>query len=90
MSTTYKAILRGDRVEWLGAAPETSGGVAVQITVIEEETAAQREARGRAMAEALQQIADAGGIPSIPDPVSWQREIRRDRPLPGRDDASTE
>jgi hypothetical protein len=90
MSTTYKAILRGDRVEWLGEAPDTNGGVSVQITVIHEETPAERAARGQAMAEAMQRIADSGGIPAIPDPVAWQREIRRDRPLPGRDDPSVE
>jgi hypothetical protein len=90
MPTTYKAVIRGDRVQWLGEAPETNGGVAVQITVVEEPTAAEKAERGRAMAEALQRIADAGGVPAIPDPVAWQREIRRDRPLPGRDDPSGE
>lgn len=25
------------------------------------------------------------GLGSIKDPVAWQREIRKDRPLPGRD-----
>lgn len=25
-----------------------------------------------------------GGIPSIPDPVAWQKEIRKDKPLTGR------
>ncbi len=25
------------------------------------------------------------GLASIKDPVAWQREIRKDRPLPGRD-----
>ena len=87
---TYKAILRGDHVEWLGPAPETNGGIAVQITVIEEPTPTDAAARGQAMAAALQKIADAGGVPSIPDPVAWQREIRRDRPLPGRDDPAGE
>jgi hypothetical protein len=90
MTTTYKAILKGDRVEWLGDAPDTNGGVTVQITVIHQETPAERAGRGKAMAEALQRIADSGGIPSIPDPVAWQREIRRDRPLPGRDEPSAE
>ena len=30
-------------------------------------------------------IAKGGSGKSIPDPVAWQREIRQDRPLPGRD-----
>lgn len=88
--STYKAILRGDHVQWLGDAPETNGGIAVQITVIEQPTPTDKAARGQAMAAALQKIADGGGVPSIPDPVAWQREIRRDRPLPGRDEPAAE
>jgi hypothetical protein len=87
MPSTYKAILKGDRVEWIGEAPETNGGIAVEITLIEEPPA-EASTRGPAMAAALQKIADAGGVPGIPDPVAWQREIRRDRPLPGRDDSA--
>lgn len=30
-------------------------------------------------------VAKGGSGLSIPDPVAWQREIRADRPLPGRD-----
>lgn len=26
-----------------------------------------------------------GGLAGIKDPVAWQREVRKDRPLPGRD-----
>lgn len=35
---------------------------------------------------ALQRIADRGGIPSIPDPSAWQREIRKDKLLYGREE----
>ena len=42
------------------------------------------ERRERALA-ALQRLAARGGIRSIPDPVAWQREQRKDRPLPGRE-----
>jgi hypothetical protein len=86
MSTTYKAILRGDRVEWLGEAPDTNGGVAVQITVIQQETPAERAARGQAVLEALNALAASGAAEAFGDPLEWQREIRKDRPLPGRDE----
>lgn len=33
----------------------------------------------------LRIIAKGGSGQSIPDPVAWQREVRADRPLPGRD-----
>jgi hypothetical protein len=35
--------------------------------------------------EHLRIIARGGSGKSIADPVAWQREIRADRPLPGRD-----
>lgn len=36
--------------------------------------------------EAFQKLRELGGLcDSIPDPVAWQRELRQDRPLPGRD-----
>ena len=34
----------------------------------------------------LRRIAARGGIKSIPDPARWQRKIRQDRPLPGREE----
>lgn len=34
----------------------------------------------------LRKIAENGGLKHIiPDPVAWQKEIRKDRPLPGRE-----
>jgi hypothetical protein len=39
------------------------------------------------MVEALEKLAAGGRIAElIPDPVEWQREERKDRPLPGRDE----
>lgn len=36
--------------------------------------------------EALQALRELGGLrDAIPDPAAWQREGRRDRPLPDRD-----
>jgi hypothetical protein len=46
----------------------------------------EEEIWARQRVEALERLAAAGGIKSIRDPVAWQREIRRDRPLPGRED----
>ena len=36
-------------------------------------------------AEALEAVRKANPFRGIKDPVEWQREIRKDRPLPGRD-----
>jgi hypothetical protein len=41
---------------------------------------------GDAIARICERIAARNTMPSIPDPSAWQREIRKDRPLPGRDD----
>jgi hypothetical protein len=41
--------------------------------------------RGVMMAEALAELARIGAFSEIGDPAEWEREIRRDRPLPGRD-----
>jgi hypothetical protein len=36
--------------------------------------------------EAFQKLRELGGLQDIiPDPVAWQTEQRRDRPLPGRE-----
>ena len=42
------------------------------------------ERRARALA-ALKRLQDRGTFREITDPVAWQREIRKDRPLPGRE-----
>jgi hypothetical protein len=34
---------------------------------------------------ALRKLRELGTFKEITDPVAWQREIRKDRPLPGRD-----
>ncbi len=35
--------------------------------------------------ETLRQLQEIGAYKDIKDPVAWQREIRKDRPLPGRE-----
>ncbi len=62
-------------------------GVPLRIRVEPDElaqtelTAKERHARGLA---AMERLAARGGL-GIEDPVAWQREIRKDRPLPGRE-----
>lgn len=82
MARIYKAILHGDRVEWIDLPPRRDEATPVYITVITE--TAEEASRGAAMAGALEALAREGGLASIPDPVAWQREVRQDRPLPER------
>ncbi len=35
--------------------------------------------------ELMEEISADGGIHSIKDPITWQKEIRKDKPLYGRD-----
>ncbi|CAA9406056.1 MAG: hypothetical protein AVDCRST_MAG64-1991 [uncultured Phycisphaerae bacterium] len=89
MLQTYEAILNGDRLEWSGGAPKPGRPVRVHVTVIDptlDETPDERAARGKRMADALRELARSGAFKDITGPVAWQREIRKDRPLPGRED----
>ncbi len=87
MLRTYKAILKGDRLEWSGDAPVLPGPehtVHVHVTLLDE-PAPSEHSRGRRMAEALEQLAAIDAVRTIEDPEGWEREIRQDRGLPGRD-----
>ncbi len=81
MPRTYKAVLRGDRLEWIDPPPEPLHPTAVHITLLDDEPA---PVSGRDMAAALKAIAENGGLSGIGDPLEWQRETRADRPLPRR------
>ncbi|MCY4408959.1 MAG: hypothetical protein OXC27_00720, partial [Caldilineaceae bacterium] len=77
---TYKAILRDNQIEWLECPPETSGAMQVYITFPEEKDSEFSSKRGE-----LMELARRGTFADIPDPVAWQRELRAERALPGRD-----
>jgi len=81
MLRTYKAVLRGNRVEWIDTPPAPTRPTPVHITLLDESA---EPARGQEMARVLEALAQGGGLSGIPDPVSWQREQRQERTLPGR------
>ena len=84
---TYKAILRGDRLEWSGDPPENLNvEQEVYVTIVQETANSSRATSdGKAMAEALFKLATSGSNLHMTDPSTWQREQRRDRELPDRD-----
>jgi hypothetical protein len=87
MDDKYRATIHGNEIDWHGAVPdglENGGTVTVDMTIVSK-ARKWKKPDGKKMVEALEKIAALGGVKSIPDPVAWQREIRRDRPLPGRD-----
>ena len=86
MVRTYNALLRGNSLEWIGEAPEGSENysMTVEVTVLEESYPAEARPRGDEMAAILEKLAESGAVSEITDPVAWQRDLRQDRPLPGR------
>lgn len=88
IAQTYRAVLRGNQVEWIDTPPAPEGPTQVAITLLkpEPESEEARRAQRQIAVEALRELAASGGIASIADPVAWQREIRQDRHLPGRED----
>jgi hypothetical protein len=86
---TYRAILKGNRLEWSEDAPapaDQQSAVAVHVTFLEEpeETRGGVE-QGQHMAAALEQLAAIHAVNEMEDPARWEREIRQDRPLPDRE-----
>jgi hypothetical protein len=82
---TYNAILHGDRLEWVGDRPtlDPDRPIAVRITL--DSAPVTDPDVGRRMANILRELAKTNPFRDIDDPVAWQREIREDRPLPGRE-----
>ena len=71
--------------------PEKQEEVLDFITFLQQRMQATRSAspdeeRGTRIKAALQQLAELGTFADIKDPVEWQRQIRKDRPLPGREE----
>lgn len=89
MLNTYKAILKNDHLEWDEEIPNNlpkETGVAVYVTILDKPIDIPGDiSRGHRMAEALAQLAEANSLPEISDPAAWEREIRKDRPLPDRE-----
>lgn len=84
---TYRALLHGNRMEWLEEAPESQTDVPlrVHVTIEEPEPVAEAHTRGLAMAALLEKLAARGTFAAIADPVRWQRELRQERALLGRE-----
>lgn len=89
MLQTYKATLRGNRLEWNDVAPQELSNeqpIAVHVTILDQGQAFPSHTTGQQMAAILEQLASGHMLSSISDPVAWQREQRGERTLPGRED----
>jgi hypothetical protein len=89
MPNTYKAVLKGNHLEWLEGPPanlDSGQPIAINVSILEEPSSLTQSAtQGEKMADALEKLAALNALPDISDPEAWQREARQDRTLPGRD-----
>jgi hypothetical protein len=89
MLQTYKAILRGNRLEWSDAPPATvttDRPIAVHVTILDSAPATeQTPLPGQHMAAILEQLAQQHTLDATEDAAEWERNIRIDRELPGRE-----
>ncbi len=56
-------------------------GQKVQVT---SPITAPKKQDPQAIRKAIRKLQEVGAYKDIKDPVAWQRELRKDRPLPGR------
>jgi hypothetical protein len=84
MLKTFRAWLKGSRIEWMDEIPEFGNRlIQVQVTLLENEPDLEAKSRGRKMAEILEKLSACQTLSDV-NPVVWQRETRQDRSLPGR------
>ncbi|NJR62766.1 MAG: hypothetical protein HC769_30635 [Cyanobacteria bacterium CRU_2_1] len=85
MLKTFKAWLKGSRLEWIGDVPDELGEqmLQVHVTFLDNKPILESKIRGQKMAEILANLAATQVLDDI-DPVLWQQETRQDRSLPGR------
>jgi len=82
MLRTFKAVLTGNRLEWLDETPPTSDRpLEVHVTILEPEPNVEKSSRSQKTAEALEKLAALNTFAGV-DPVAWQRDVRQDRSLP--------
>lgn len=87
MLNTYQATLIQNRLEWAEKVPEqlmTEKPILVYVTILDQTPTIPN--RGKRMAEFLERLAASNAFKDIDEPSEWQREIRKDRPLPGREE----
>ncbi len=80
-----RSVLLNDHVKWLDDAPELDGPVQTYVVILDKAKPNYPENKGAIGTAMLEILADLGAFAEIEDPVAWQREQRKDRPMPFRD-----
>jgi hypothetical protein len=88
MLKSYEAIYDHGRVEWIGTGPRLEHGRVLVVVEEAPEVSEVGTTNGDRLADLLEGL-DATQRKSLTekfgDPVAWQREERRERKLPGRE-----
>ena len=83
MLNTYRALLRGDRLEWQGEMLETEEGTVTVRVTLEGEPFSEDAGgpQGERMAAALERLAGLDPFAAEDDPAQWEKEQRQERDL---------
>jgi len=87
MLQTYEAIYDHGKVRWVDAPPAMNEA-RLLVTVLSDTpttSAVPEAALGNNLAVALKAAVLLNPYRDVADPEAWQREVRSDRVLPGRD-----
>ena len=89
MLKSYEAIYDHGRVEWIGAGPRLDHGRVLVMVEEASETFEAETTNGDRLADLLNGLNVARReslTEKFGDPISWQREERHERQLPGREE----
>ncbi len=88
-SQKHRAYINGDRIRWEGGVPEpvrtSSVEVPVEVRIPEPVEEERGQTQGEVLAALFEELAELDPFRDIEDPAAWQRELREERPLPGRE-----
>ena len=87
---TYNQVLNGAKTltpdEQLRLLEELAALIRQRVISQNQNANLNPTLRGQKIVEILEKIAAANVFANISAPVEWQRELRQDRPLPGRNE----
>jgi len=87
MLQTFEAIYENGQFRWLDAPPNLLEA-RLLVTVLPTSAAKPADAAvalDSALTDALHAAVRLNPFRDVADPAAWQREMRQDRPLPGRE-----
>jgi hypothetical protein len=87
---TYNQVLNGAKAltpdEQLRLLEELAALIRQRVISQDRDANLSQSLRRQKIAEILEKIAASNVFANVSDPVEWQRELREDRTLPGRNE----